>query len=1437
MRRRLNGVSCAVLHPLRHSCTVAALVKAQAALARGTAPSAAVAAEFAKFFHVPVSPDAGVARSAQDHYARLRVLAAEPGAAEAPRHGRPAVDGSHRGGPPLFLAAFAAPSATLHIFSVAADDVVCSVSTDLDEGQAWGVADELLAHTGGSPQLVLVPVVDTEEERTRLVEPLKRLVGLLKTCGLQVVFHVDTLELCSTLSRSPPPPPPPPPRTVTRGGAAMRQWLQAHWARLRTAACLASPADPLETVGALVLPRYDVYVVHLVRAGSRGLNVSLWDPVRRRRFSAKGMISDVLACLLDTRSRDMILVPTNRTDRAALFRCRTAVSKSGRRCAVVYASEVSERLRGCYQSDPMRYWGTLRDAAVLPDSDLLFGIYVAAGNTWRGYERKRLSESGARGAAPPATGAASSTEAGAAAAEEVVSPQSATDWGRYFTLPQRVAAESAELRHYDTFITVSYVATDHTLHAQPRNPLAEGNHVLSACITDHAGRTVEPWATYARRGQFCLPCLDGYKVLVTHDAKSLLLLLSGDAELRKFIRRGGRVWCVTLAEYLLEGQRCRTGGNSVHDLALRHGMQLPVFERVGTPNDRLPFSVLRSFLLGAAPAVSRVFAAQLKRAVEQCQMLSLAHRMDTLLAMASMEEAGIHIDAEEAARQTASLKSAAAVLDTAMEAYVPAEVPLDMRSRFDWSSLQHQRAYFFGGAIQLGQPTTARDSPLWTSNVVHLCHRFGAFATLTGELHLQRYAAQLALPPVGSVPQRISQHIEAQGSQKTKTYRLVLFDVETTGLNTGTDAMIEVAMYDPVEDSSFHTLINPQRPITPRTIRIHNITNEMVRGAPTMDVVAKSIGQYLRLDPASYDPNEILVLVGHNVFTLDEPMLRRALECHAPECQLDGVLFCDSLALINVLRTDLRLQPRANRTSSAIAEALSVSLSLTTLITALKVRPDGEMHRADTDTRALWHVLVHVFSLTGKDAVTQRSKLFYEVANCFLRAPSVGCLVPTQRQSPLVTVRLPGVAKTYIESAKTVASLEKKDFSDTVLVALEAHGVKPAGLLLQRQLLDRHTSRFLQPGTQGRLALLHPDGRVHQHIDMTATTTSRTTSAYPSCQNVPKDDKSSARRLFVSRFGAEGRCIEVDYAQLEIIVLAVLCGDANLTNDLNSGVDFHVRRAAFFSGLPYEEIYEGYTRGVPKYVQLRKTAKRFSFQRLYGAGVPLLHKTTGIAVADLEASIRKENEAYPGIAHFHHVMRSVALRPCNPGLPTGFIVEMPTGLRMSLRARDAVLNLPPMKNYPIQGYGAELAQMMLGRLFRHFVRKDFYDGRAFLINFVHDAVWIDCHVDALQECVTDACRILGSAHEYVPKVFPGVAVPVPLRVSAACGVDMASMDAVTGDNFSVVATQRKAPPTDVRDFLNLTTAKPSFFDVMEESSDAAEESTAEDGGEEATATR
>lgn len=80
---------------------------------------------------------------------------------------------------------------------------------------------------------------------------------------------------------------------------------------------------------------------------------------------------------------------------------------------------------------------------------------------------------------------------------------------------------------------------------------------------------------------------------------------------------------------------------------------------------------------------------------------------------------------------------------------------------------------------------------------MHLLHKYGQLDLLNSELHLQLFAAQCRVSTKGKLAYRVTKYIEDHGTQNLKKYRIVIMDIESTGLNTSSDEMIEIAMYDP----------------------------------------------------------------------------------------------------------------------------------------------------------------------------------------------------------------------------------------------------------------------------------------------------------------------------------------------------------------------------------------------------------------------------------------------------------------------------------------------------------------------------------------------------------------------------------------------------------------------------------------------------------------
>jgi DNA polymerase III subunit epsilon len=108
------------------------------------------------------------------------------------------------------------------------------------------------------------------------------------------------------------------------------------------------------------------------------------------------------------------------------------------------------------------------------------------------------------------------------------------------------------------------------------------------------------------------------------------------------------------------------------------------------------------------------------------------------------------------------------------------------------------------------------------------------------------------------------------------THPLAIIDLETTGINLGTDRIVEIAIVKIMPDEKKivkRKLINPEMPIPPASTAIHGITDEMVKEAPTFKQVANELKQFLdNCDLAGYNSNRF------DIPMLAEEFLRIGME-------------------------------------------------------------------------------------------------------------------------------------------------------------------------------------------------------------------------------------------------------------------------------------------------------------------------------------------------------------------------------------------------------------------------------------------------------------------------------------------------------------------------------------------------------------------------------
>ncbi|MBQ3668473.1 MAG: PolC-type DNA polymerase III, partial [Clostridia bacterium] len=160
----------------------------------------------------------------------------------------------------------------------------------------------------------------------------------------------------------------------------------------------------------------------------------------------------------------------------------------------------------------------------------------------------------------------------------------------------------------------------------------------------------------------------------------------------------------------------------------------------------------------------------------------------------------------------------------------------------------------------------------------------------------------------------------------------VVFDVETTGLNTHTDKITEIGavrVEGGREVARFSRLIDPGMPIPEKVTELTGITNTMVRGQPTIE---ETIGEFDAFCKGA-------VLVAHNA-SFDTAFFRRAYEEAGMEYTypvLDTLVLCRNYyrsmkthklgQICKELGIDLRNAHRAVNDAAATAQVLLKTLA------------------------------------------------------------------------------------------------------------------------------------------------------------------------------------------------------------------------------------------------------------------------------------------------------------------------------------------------------------------------------------------------------------------------------------------------------------------------------------------------------------------------------
>lgn len=387
--------------------------------------------------------------------------------------------------------------------------------------------------------------------------------------------------------------------------------------------------------------------------------------------------------------------------------------------------------------------------------------------------------------------------------------------------------------------------------------------------------------------------------------------------------------------------------------------------------------------------------------------------------------------------------------------------------------------------------------------------------------------------------------------------------------------------------------------------------------------------------------------------------------------------------------------------------------------------------------------------------------------------------------------------------------------SGEVLGVLAKHGFEAAKVLSRMADLTKDNGTYYRnveyakdgsvKRVKGMLQYVQPDGIIHHNLNVCATSTGRLSASQPNLQNLPRDGTSKVKQMFSSRFGAEGKIIEVDYSALEVVMLAALSGDDNLLKELLSGTDMHCLRLAAKLGEPYEEVkrkaVDDDTHPEHKqYKQMRTEIKTPSFAAQYGASARGIAYASGCTVEFAEEFLATEARLFPQAIGFRQVIRDMV--EATGALPENMHREQVDGGRWVIYRRgywqspgatrysfrqypkrvdgQQIMDYKDTQiaNYWCQGEAFYLMAVSAGRVLRWLLSKDFFrtpeypEGRAFLINNVHDALYFDCHDSVVREVGLTVKAIMEDAPKYMSEHLGYNIGHVPFPAAAEAGPSM-----------------------------------------------------------------
>lgn len=276
--------------------------------------------------------------------------------------------------------------------------------------------------------------------------------------------------------------------------------------------------------------------------------------------------------------------------------------------------------------------------------------------------------------------------------------------------------------------------------------------------------------------------------------------------------------------------------------------------------------------------------------------------------------------------------------------------------------------------------------------------------------------------------------------------------------------------------------------------------------------------------------------------------------------------------------------------------------------------------------------------------------------------------------------------------------------------------------------------------------LINPStGRIHTTFNQVVAVTGRLSSDNPNLQNIPirTTRGREVRKAFVPR-DENHLLLSADYSQIELRIMAHLCGDPGLLEAFRQGLDIHTSTASKVFGVSLEEVND----------EMRRRAKMVNFGIIYGISAFGLSERLNIPRKEAASIIENYFIQYPLIKDY---MDGAIEQAREKGY-----VETMMGRRRYLRdisSQNATVRGFAERNAinaPIQGSAADMIKVAMIRL-----NKALESGRykSKLVLQVHDELVLDVPKEEMEE-------VKALVIEHMENAMP---LSIPVLVEAGFG--------------------------------------------------------------------